>query len=274
MVKLIIDKREAKLYQCILDFIESAGIVGVQVEDAVLELGDIHIVDSVSNSILLIVERKTFADLLASIKDGRYAEQSYRLIGSGIIPQGCRNRVIYLIEGIFSQLTREQDRRTVVSCLTSLNQIKGFSIMKTATPQESAWHLVYMAQKIERDLKEGKTLYNPMPNADSVQPTHTPTHTVEVSAKDYCEVVKKTKKENITKENIGEIFLCQIPGISAQSATAILRPFAERGNAFLAFLDEIRANPGYLDTIYIENDGKRRKLGSNVIRACREYLET
>jgi len=266
MVKLIIDKREAKLYQCILDFIESAGIVGVQVEDAVLELGDIHIVDSISNSILLIVERKTFADLLASIKDGRYAEQSYRLIGSGIIPQGCRNRVIYLIEGIFSQLTREQDRRTVVSCLTSLNQIKGFSIMKTATPQESAWHLVYMAQKIERDLKEGKTLYN----TDAIQPT--PTLSVEVSAKDYCEVVKKTKKENITKENIGEIFLCQIPGISAQSATAILRPFAERGNAFLAFLDEIRANPGYLDTIYIENEGKRRKLGSNVIRACREFL--
>jgi len=266
MVKLIVDKRETKLYQCILDFIESSGITGVQVEDAVLELGDIHIVDSNTNSLLLIVERKTFSDLLASLKDGRYAEQSYRLIGSGIIPQGCRSRVIYLIEGIFSQLPREQDRRMIISCLTSLNQFKGFSTMKTATPQESAWHLVYTAQKIERDLKEGKTLYT---NTGSCSGSD---DTVESSAKDYCElVVKKTKRDNITKENIGEIFLCQIPGISAQSATALLKPFSEGG--FLAFLDEIRTNPGYLDTVYIENEqGKRRKLGSNVIRACREFL--
>ncbi len=268
MVKIIVDKRETKLYQCMTDFMEANSIANIELEDAVLELGDIHIADSATGELLLIIERKTFADLLASLKDGRYSEQSYRLIGSGIIPKGCRMRVIYLIEGIFSQLSREQDRRTIISCLTSLNQFKGFSTMKTATPQESAWHLIYMAQKIERELKDGKPMYLP----DTIQEQGERERERIVSAKDYCEVVKKTKKENITKENIGEIFLCQIPGISAQSATAILHPFSERGG-FLAFLDEIRVNPGYLDTIYIENEqGKRRKLGSNVIRACKEYL--
>jgi len=272
MIKIIVDKRETKLYQCMTDFIATNSIANIELEDAVLELGDIHFTDSATGELLLIIERKTFADLLASLKDGRYSEQSYRLIGSGIIPNSCRMRVIYLIEGIFSQLSREQDRRTIISCLTSLNQFKGFSTMKTATTQESAWHLIYMAQKIERELKDGKPMYLPDTTPSSGQVECQGQGQGQVSAKDYCEVVKKTKKDNITKENIGEIFLCQIPGISAQSATAILKPFSESGG-FLAFLDEIRTNPGYLDTIYIENEqGKRRKLGSNVIRACKEYL--
>jgi crossover junction endonuclease MUS81 len=40
-----------------------------------------------------IVERKTSDDLAASIRDGRYDEQKYRLKNCGI------NNVIYLIEG-------------------------------------------------------------------------------------------------------------------------------------------------------------------------------
>ena len=54
-------------------------------ECKVLDVGDIHICDN-SNNIMLIFERKTIADLLSSIKDGRYSEQSLRLthIGSAI----------------------------------------------------------------------------------------------------------------------------------------------------------------------------------------------
>lgn len=40
-----------------------------------------------------IVERKTADDLAASIMDGRYEEQKFRLKGCGI------NNVIYLVEG-------------------------------------------------------------------------------------------------------------------------------------------------------------------------------
>lgn len=40
-----------------------------------------------------IVERKTADDLAASIMDGRYEEQKYRLKGCGL------NNVIYLVEG-------------------------------------------------------------------------------------------------------------------------------------------------------------------------------
>ncbi len=47
-----------------------------------------------------IVERKTADDLAASIVDGRYEEQKFRLKNCGI------NNVIYLIEGKAGQYTR------------------------------------------------------------------------------------------------------------------------------------------------------------------------
>ena len=37
--------------------------------------------------------------------------------------------------------------------------------------------------------------------------------------------IKKVKKENITEDNIGEIMLCQIPGISSVTSLAIMEKF-------------------------------------------------
>ena len=59
-----------------------------------LDIGDFLITDN-ENNILIIIERKKYADLSASIKDGRYKEQKERLIHS--IPYKVRK--IYLLEG-------------------------------------------------------------------------------------------------------------------------------------------------------------------------------
>ena len=45
-----------------------------------LDLGDI-IISTNEDEELMIIERKSLNDLASSIKDGRYAEQSYRLNG-------------------------------------------------------------------------------------------------------------------------------------------------------------------------------------------------
>ena len=39
----------------------------------------------------------------------------------------------------------------------------------------------------------------------------------------YCEVIKKEKKNNITEENIGEIMLSNVPSVSNKSAIAIMK---------------------------------------------------
>ena len=60
-----------------------------------LDLGDIQFVDLTTKEIIIIIERKTYADLSASIKDGRYKEQKERMIHS--IKKSIRK--IVLIEG-------------------------------------------------------------------------------------------------------------------------------------------------------------------------------
>jgi ERCC4-type nuclease len=62
-----------------------------------LALGDIIICDD-DETELLLIERKSLADLAASIKDGRYSEQSYRLNSYSL----HNHNIIYLIEGNLS----------------------------------------------------------------------------------------------------------------------------------------------------------------------------
>ena len=59
-----------------------------------LEQGDFIIRDQDEN-ILLIIERKTISDLLSSVKDSRYTEQSDRYSQLDI----PSSKIIYLIEG-------------------------------------------------------------------------------------------------------------------------------------------------------------------------------
>ena len=72
-----------------------------------LKLGDIIIShdDGGGNSgnsgnELLLFERKSLNDLAASIKDGRYAEQSFRLGGYESVPN---HNIVYIIEGDLSK---------------------------------------------------------------------------------------------------------------------------------------------------------------------------
>ena len=65
----------------------------INIEVLPLPIGDI-ILEYLGKEII-IIERKSAADLEASIKDGRYEEQSYRLSNSEV----HNHNIIYLIEG-------------------------------------------------------------------------------------------------------------------------------------------------------------------------------
>ena len=92
-MRILVDFREDALFQNLIkkDF---------TIEKANLEIGDIVFEDD-DGQILLIIERKTVDDLLSSIKDGRYTEQSFRL---NALEQIHNHNIYYLIEGnIFNQ---------------------------------------------------------------------------------------------------------------------------------------------------------------------------
>ena len=249
-MKIIIDERESHLYYGSVGILEQNLFPNIHLSKEVLPLGDIMLKTNEDIPVILI-ERKTIQDLLASIKDGRYEEQSFRLMNSAEFP--ARQSILYIIEGIF---THHKDRKTVLSAITSLQLFKGFSVQRTCSILETAEYIIHMADKIERDFKKGKTFVFSK-TEDISAPVPAP----------YCTVVKKVKKENITAQNMGEIMLCQIPGISANAAIAILK---HTNGSFLKLLDILKTNPSELESITIGEKG--RKINKSIISKMSELL--
>lgn len=193
-----------------------------------LPLGDVilHDPSQGQQKDIVIFERKTLADLAASIRDGRYKEQSFRLIETAAATGFHTHNIVYIIEG---DLARYDERHTQItktalqSAMVSLMYYKGFSVVRTMNVGETADFILHFADKVT---KEG-----PLSVADTG--TATPTSTAQA----YSEVsAKKEKRDYITRENIGEIMLAQVPGVSAKMAAAIL---AKYGGSMYEFLGDL-----------------------------------
>ena len=90
------------------------------------------------------------------------------------------------------------------------------------------------------------------------------------SDKDYVNVVKTIKKDNVTPNNIGEIMLCQIPGVSAHTALAIMEHFKCMVN-LIADLQEHGAS--CLDKVELKNaKGASRKLNKTCVANLVKFL--
>ena len=196
-MKIIVDEREILLFeQCnfLLATLNNP-YKNIQLIKQVLTLGD-FILTKDDDEPVAIIERKTLQDLLASIKDGRYEEQSYRLANTiRDIP------IFYLIEGTINSLRTDQERKLVYSAMTSLHFFKGFQTLRTHSSTESAELMICMADKIERNLQKGVPLKHIATNSSLEG----------VELANYCTVVKKVKKENITPENICLLYTSPSP---------------------------------------------------------------
>ena len=254
MNHIIFDNRESRLYSTF-----DGAKYPMKIEP--LCIGDIVFTNVDANSgekrDILIFERKSLSDLLASIKDGRYEEQSHRLTHASGVPP---NRIVYIIEGMFSTLRNPAEKQLVISAMTSLQLYKGFSVVRTSSVQETADLIEGMWKKIQRNADKGIQMYC-VPVSTSGENDQ---KTLDGTAPVYSAVVKKVKKENITPENIGEIILCQIPGISSTIAVELMRKYVNiRG-----LLEVIRERPDELKEMRING----RKMGSNVCESIMRFL--
>ena len=285
-MKLVIDERETALFDKCTSLTNGLGTTDPEttLTKRVLPLGDVLLLDKNDREILLF-ERKSLADLLASIKDGRYEEQSYRLIHSSGL---CPHHIVYVIEGMISQLRGPKEKKIVYSAMTSLGVFKGYSVLRTSSVQETAELLLAIADKVGRDMAKGKAPWTPTvheqqhqaPAHDNVEVTDdqglmnnsvnepVDNTTVQPLPAAYCTVVKKVKKDNITPANMGEIVLCQVPGVSSVSAIAIMSKF--RSIAHL--IQELSQNPTCLDGIMCASKDKSRKLSKTIIKNVKTFL--
>ena len=76
-MKILLDCREQDLFS-LLTMIINKNNSDITLESVQLSVGDIIIQDD-DETELLVIERKSVKDLAASITDGRYSEQSFRL---------------------------------------------------------------------------------------------------------------------------------------------------------------------------------------------------
>jgi ERCC4-type nuclease len=265
-----VDIRESDLIQAINFLITtSPSFQELIIVNEQLPLGDIVICDDKEEK--LIIERKTLKDLSSSIKDGRYEEQSYRLNGIN----HHNHNVIYLIEGSMDKINMfkgRNDKMMLYSAMVSLNYYKGFSVMRSLSVEESALIICNCALKISKSEQQGKTPF--YKNAETVclkidDKETEPTEPVETIAKNYCTVVKKVKKENVTPDNIGEIILCQIPGISSVTAIAIMSQFKTVPN----LISVLKNDPTCMQNIsYTTSAGQTRKINKTCIASIALYL--
>jgi len=305
-MKLVIDCREKELIKQInQQVLFTANFKKIEVEIESLPIGDI-IIKNDDGSDCLIIERKTIPDLLSSIKDGRYEEQSYRLNGI----EHHNHNILYLIEGDTNnkKFFQKIDKLTFYSTIISLNYYKGFSVIKTQNLTESAMFICNTLIKIQKNNEKNKKAFYLDKNInkevenkkqggsllkirkeDILEITTLSEEETEMQPemqpeeKDYVHVVKKIKKENVTTNNIDEIMLSQVPGISSTIAIAIISKYKSIKNIIVQYNNFIEGQQTSItketvikelfnDIFYINSKGDRRKISKTSTNNLYQYL--
>jgi crossover junction endonuclease MUS81 len=285
-----VDSREKDLVSKMSFYISSIpAFRNLKVITESLPIGDV-IISGNNNEDILIIERKSIIDLLSSIKDGRYEEQSYRLNGTPL----HNHNIMYVIEGDINKMNMFRETKfeklTLYSAIFSLNYYKGFSVIRTFTLDETALFICNCTSKlIKGEATDRKAFYINKcltPNsqtsiASEKQETQEPAdpesdenpeqygQSNDTSGKEYIGLVKKIKKENITPENIDEIMLCQIPGVSTATAISIIKKFTNISNLIKCLEENEKCLSDVTNT---NNKGQSRKITKTSIANIIKFL--
>lgn len=273
-MKLYIDSREPKQIINLITNYNNNAKEQFEIIIKSLDLGD-YLIEYEDKSLILF-ERKSLSDLEASIKDGRYSEQSYRLNECVI----ANHNIIYLIEGSLINYKNKNFVNSLYSSLLTLNYFKGFSIINSINTIETAEIIYRFVNKLLREKSKNGYYINVIKQSENIQiqennSTKNTLNNIERTdensennenneKKDYVYVLKTSKKSNITKDNINIIMLMQIPNINVVSATAII----EKYKTLKELVEALERDSECLNNIYVNN----RKISSNVIKSIKEYL--
>jgi len=282
-----VDSREKDLQAKLSFYISSIpAFRNLKVITESLPIGDV-IISGNNNEDILIIERKSIVDLLSSIKDGRYEEQSYRLNGMPL----HNHNIMYVIEGDVNKMNMFRETKfeklTLYSAIFSLNYYKGFSVIRTFTLDETALFICNCTSKLMKGESTDRKAFYPNKITSQCNVINTITETTETiettdqesdenpeqpndaSSKEYIGLVKKVKKENITPENIDEIMLCQIPGVSTATAISIIKKF----NTIANLIKSLEENEKCLnDVTNTNNKSQSRKITKTSIANIVKFL--
>ena len=226
----------------------------------------------------IIFERKSVSDLAASISDGRYKEQSFRLNAH----TNHNHNIYYIIEGSIKMYNSTKNARfsrikssVLYSTLFTLSYYKGFSVLKTDDITETAQLIIRIADKFYRETTGGKKTpfyKNTEPNnmdSTNIDSTNIDSTNNAQPGNEYVDTLKTSKKSFITKDNIAKIMLMQIPGVSLNSANVITQKY----KTLVDLICALQEDDSCLDGItYNTATGKPRKINKTCIKNLKEFL--
>lgn len=249
-----------------------------------LQLGDINFM--LNNKLILIIERKTIADLIASVKDGRYKEQKIRMKSSGVnmlyiiedfynIPTDKHNLEIYgmkvkqIFGLIFNAMFRDNIQfiftRNVDDTYQKLEMlIKKYRFfldkVDVIIKEKIVEKIVYVEKKedIEEENDEVKQIIENNDKNILNQLNETRQDIL-----DYVSAIKTRKRDNKTGRACYLQQLCVIPGVSPHIANTICMNYPSMFDLCIGYNNtEENKRAKMLSNIEISVDNnKKRKLG-------------
>jgi len=255
-MKIIYDYREKDLIDLSKTYVCDNNLTNIEIEVERLDIGDIIIKSDEKE--LLIIERKSINDLMSSIKDGRFKEQSMRLNAYN----HHNHNIVYLIEGslISGHSNSRINMNAIYSSMCSILCYKGFSLIRTNNKQETCETIIRYVDYIQREGNKGFYYGLSTNNEESI---------LKQEEELYCSTIKKVKADNINTNNIGEIMLCQIPKISANIAHEIMLKYKTIKNLIKSFEEN---NNMLQEFSYKNNKDQTKKLTKPAIENIKTYL--
>ena len=208
-----------------------------------LPVGDIWIGLSGENVAVggVVAERKSVADLEASILDGRYREQKARLL---TYCQQYGGRPLYIIEGSLDRIAGKFTEDVLRKFLNRLQLRYGVPVIHTDSLDSTANLCKVLLEQFVKD----PTVFVPEDGAQKVY-----SHTVTVS--------KRENRED--PKTFASLALQQCPGVSASMADAILLAFPTLAGIMSATEVEIA-------TVKVT---EKRKIGPVVAKRLKNLLK-
>jgi len=241
MINIKIDNRENNLFSILKDrdldiYNDKINIIKEQ-----LDIGDIHISFNFNDiSYLYIYERKTYNDLLSSIKDGRYKEQKTRLKTS------TANSINYIIEGDNITSTKNKNNQKIItSSYIHMLYRDNINILFTLNIDDTATFLLLLATKIID--KPEYFIFNNNFNCEYI---------------DICKI-KTQKNKNIDKNTCYLLQLSQIPSISKEIAKNISNVYP----SLVSLIDALNNSDNKINLLM-----KIDKIGKTKAQTIIDYL--
>jgi ERCC4-type nuclease len=212
-ITITIDSRETTLHNDIIDRDLDNYKDKIQIVTGNLTLGDIHIK---YKEMTHIFERKTLADLQASIVDGRYKEQKARLLANV-----SQKYITYIIEGdnILSSTTYTKNKPMIQGAYLHTLFRDNIRILYTRNIVETATLILLISTKI----------------LDKPEKFLSEEYTADKCYTDFVKL-KKKKMDNIDTKSCFIMQLSQIPMISNVIAKNIHSKYASM-SALIKSLD-------------------------------------